>query len=174
VTVAIGTADTHWEASSVAAAVLGFAAIAAVWWLYFDGQSGVALRGSTMSVVVYSYAHIPLLMGLAAMSAGVRVLIEHSGDDHLGAGPSVALIGGVLLFLLGLIGARTVTVQGPHKRGILVKLTGAAVLAALLAAESALPPVALDALLAVTLAVVVFADRTLRAAAGVSSSSWQS
>jgi hypothetical protein len=80
----------------------------------------------------------------------------------------------VLLFLLGLIGARTVTVQGPHKRGILVKLTGAAVLAALLAAESALPPVALDALLAVTLAVVVFADRTLRAAAGVSSSSWQS
>jgi low temperature requirement protein LtrA len=174
VTVAIGTADTHWEASSVAAAVLGFAAIAAVWWLYFDGQSGVALRGSTMSVVVYSYAHIPLLMGLAAMSAGVRLLIEHSGDDHLGAGPSVALIGGVLLFLLGLIGARTVTVQGPHKRGILVKLTGAAVLAALLAAESALPPVALDALLAVTLAVVVFADRTLRAAAGVSSSSWQS
>jgi low temperature requirement protein LtrA len=173
VTVAIGTADTHWQASSVAAAVFGFAVIVAVWWLYFDGQTGVALRGSTMSVVVYSYAHIPLLMGLAAMSAGVRLLIERSGDNSLGAGPSVALIGGVLLFLFGLIGARTVTVQGPHRAGVLVKLSAAGVLVALLAAESALPPVALDAMIAVTLAAAVFADRTLRASGGVSSSSWQ-
>ena len=41
------------------------------------------------------------------------------------------------------------------------------------AAESVLPPVALDALLAVTVVAVVSADRTLSADAGVSSSSWQ-
>jgi hypothetical protein len=46
----------------------------------------------------------------------VRLLIERSADAELGAGASVALIGGVLLFLLGLIGAgfadRTVRARG--------------------------------------------------------------
>src|SRR6266516_8184234 len=67
--VAVETSGQRWRAASVSAAVLGFAVVACVWWLYFDRQASVSLRGSTMSIVVYSYAHIPLLLGLAAMSA---------------------------------------------------------------------------------------------------------
>jgi low temperature requirement protein LtrA len=79
VAVAIATAGAHWHFTSAAAAVLGFASVAAIWWLYFDRQGDVALRGSTMSIVVYSYAHLPLLIGPAAMSAGLRLLIQRAG-----------------------------------------------------------------------------------------------
>jgi low temperature requirement protein LtrA len=161
VAVAISTAGSNWHVESAAAAVLGFVVVAAVWWLYFDRQADVALRGSTMSVVVYSYAHIPLLIGLAAMSAGLRLLIERAGDDRLGAGPSVALLGGILLYLLALIGTRTVTTQGTHGRGVALKLTAGAIILGLLAAETALPPVTVTAALAVVLGTVVFAERAL-------------
>jgi low temperature requirement protein LtrA len=173
VTVAIATSGTSWSAASVAAAVLGFAAVAGVWWLYFDRQANVVLRGSTLAVVVYSYAHIPLLLGLAAMSAGLRLLIEKASDGHLGVGPSVALLGGVALFLVALIATRVVTVRGAHRLGVALKLSAAAILGAVLAAESALPPVAVAAALTVTLAALIVAEHALMAQAenvGVSSS----
>ena len=99
----------HWRVDSVSAAVLGFAGVACVWWLYlyFDHQSSVALRGSTMSIVAYSYAHIPLLMGLAAMGAGVRMLIDRAGQAHLGPVPAWRS-SGASLFLVSLIGRRVV------------------------------------------------------------------
>src|SRR5207253_58363 len=109
VAVAILARETNWNVSSVFAAVLGFTAVAAIWWLYYDRQAGVALRGSTMSVVVYSYAHIPLLIGLAAMSAGLRLLIAEARADHLGWGAAAALLGGAVLYLVSLIATRTVT-----------------------------------------------------------------
>jgi low temperature requirement protein LtrA len=160
VAVAIATAGTDWHVSSAAAAVLGFAAVAAVWWLYFDQQANVVLRGSTMSVVVYSYAHIPLLIGLAAMSAGVRLLIERAGEDRLGTGASVALLGGVVLYVLSLIGTRIVTIRGAHRLGLTLKLLASALLLGLLATESSLPPLALAAALPAVLAAVIVAERT--------------
>jgi len=114
-----------------------------------------------MSFVVYSYAHIPLLMGLAAMSAGVRLLIERAGADHLGTGPSVALLGGVLLYLAGLIGTRTVVVHGQHRLGISLKLAAGAIILGLLAAETALPPLGVAAGLVVVLTAFVYVERRL-------------
>ncbi len=162
--VAIQTSSTHWHVSSVLAAILGFVAVACVWWLYYDRQASVELRGSTMSVVVYSYAHIPLLIGLAAMSAGQRLLIERAGQRHLGAGASVAFLGGVALYLLSLIGTRTVTVQRGHRLGISLKLAACAILVGLFAAESAVRPVVIPAVLAAVLAAVIYAERRLFAA----------
>ncbi len=164
VAVAIETADANWHFTSATAAVLGFAAVAAVWWLYFDRQASVVLRGSTMAVVVYSYAHIPLLLGLAAMSAGLRLLIDRAGEDHLGAAPSIALLGGAMLFVLALVATRTVVVGGRHRLGVSIKLVTVALILGLLLAESALPPVALGAGLALVLAALVYADRVLMTA----------
>jgi low temperature requirement protein LtrA len=158
VAVAIATAGTEWRVSSAAAAVLGFTSVAAVWWLYFDRQASVVLRGSTMSVVVYSYAHIPLLMGLAAMGAGVRLLIERAGEDQLGRGATFALLGGVVVFLLSLIGTRTATVTGALRVGVLLKLAAVVLIAGLVAAESLLPPLALAAALAAALVAVIFVE----------------
>jgi low temperature requirement protein LtrA len=66
VVVALGTAGSEWDLRSASAAVLGAVTVAAIWWLYFDRQANVVLRGGTPTVVVYSYAHLPLLMGLAS------------------------------------------------------------------------------------------------------------
>jgi len=71
VTVALSTAGSEWRADSASAAVLGFAAVAGVWWLYFDRQASVVLAPRPSVALIYSYAHLPLLMGLAAMSAGM-------------------------------------------------------------------------------------------------------
>ena len=156
VAVAIATAGAHWHFTSAAAAALGFASVAAIWWLYFDRQNDVALRGSTTSIVIYSYAHLPLLIGLAAMSAGLRLLIEGAGHEHLGAGASVAFLGGAALFVVSLTLMRLVTVRRSHRRGASFKLGAAALILCLLPAEAALPPLALAAALAGLLAAVVF------------------
>ncbi len=161
VAVAVATSGANWHFTSAAAAVLGFAAVAAIWWQYFDRQADVALRGSTMSIVVYSYAHLPLLIGLAAMSAGLRLVIERAGEDHLGLGAGVAFLGGAVLFLVSLIATRLVTVRGSHRRGVLLKLGAAAAILCLLAVEAVVPPVAVAAGLAAILAAFVFAERTL-------------
>ncbi len=162
VAVAIQTADARWQIGSATAAVLGFAAVAAVWWLYFDRQAGVVLRGSTMSVVVYSYAHLPLLIGLAAMSAGIRLLIERAGAHRLGTGPAVALLGGVALFILSLVATRLVTVRVARRWvGIALKVAAALALVVLLALEASLRPVAVAAGLAAILWAFVVAERVL-------------
>ena len=161
VSIAAATAGTNWRLASATAAVLGFAAVAAVWWLYFDRQANVVLQGSAASVIVYSYAHLPLLLGLAAMSAGVSLLIEHAGDDELGAGGGAALLGGVVLFVLSLIATRTVTVIGRKRLGVSLKLAAAAIIVALLLAQAALPPLVLAGALVFVLTSVVFAERTL-------------
>lgn len=127
VAVAAGTAGTSWRLESSAGAILGFAALACVWWLYFDRQANVVLRGTTLSVVVYSYTHLPLLMGLAAASAGLRLLIERAGEDQLGVGASAALLGGVLVYLVSLVVTRSVTVSGPRGIGVSLKLGAGAI-----------------------------------------------
>jgi low temperature requirement protein LtrA len=161
VAVAVSVAGADWHVTSAAAAVVGFGSVAAVWWLYFDRQATVALRGSTMSIVVYSYAHLPLLIGLGAMSAGLHLLISHAGEPSLGAGPSAAFLGGAALFVVSLIGMRVVTVRGQHLVGVSVKLTAVTILIVLIAVESVMPPVALAASLATVLAAMVFAERSL-------------
>jgi low temperature requirement protein LtrA len=163
VAIAVETSDAEWRLDSAAAAVLGFAAIAAIWWTYFDRQANVVLRGSTMSVVTYSYAHLPLLIGLAATSAGIRMLIERAGEDHLGAGASVAFLGGVALYVSSLMVTRSVTVAGPRRLGVSLKLGACAAILVMLAVEAALPPLALAGGLAGVLAAVVFLERRLAA-----------
>ncbi len=158
---AIAVSGANWHVGSAVAAVLGFAGVAAIWWLYFDHQANVVLRGTAPSVVVYSYAHLPLLMGLAATSAGLRLLIERAGKDHLGTGAAVALLGGAIVYLISLVATRSVTVTGPRSVGVSLKLGAAAIILGLLLGEAALPPVALAGLFALVLAAVVFAERTL-------------
>jgi low temperature requirement protein LtrA len=163
VVVALGAAGSEWDVASAGAAVMGFACVASVWWLYFDRQEGVVLQGGTPSVVVYSYAHLPLLMALASLSAGVALLIERAGEDELGLGAATALMGGAMLFLLSLIATRVVTVHAAHRLGVSMKLAAVALMAALLAAQSALRPVALGGCLLAVLVALVYLEHALLA-----------
>ena len=161
VAVALATAGARWQPASAAAAVLGFATVVGAWWLYFDRQADVELTGSTVSVVIYSYAHILLLIGLAAMSAGVRLLITNASNPHLGLGATVALVGGVILYLLSLIGTRTATLSGFHRGGLALKLAAIAVFLLLLLTQGVLPPLVPAAGVALVLVALIYAERAL-------------
>jgi hypothetical protein len=93
------------------------------------------------------------------MSAGVRLLIEHASDPHLGLEPTAALLGGVILYLFALVATRAVTVAGAHRRGRRLKLAAIAVLLGLLLAQGALSPLLPAAGVAIVLAALVYAER---------------
>ena len=162
VLVALGTAGADWDGDSVVAALLGALAVAGVWWLYFDRHASIVLRGGTPAVVVYSYAHLPLLLGLAAASAGVALLLEDAGAVHLAAGPSAAYLGGFALFLVSLVVMRVATtVAGGRWLGVSLKLGAAAVLLLALALRDVLPTLVVAAVPGALLATLVFLERTL-------------
>ena len=96
--------------SLVAAAVLGLALTACLWWAYFGtGDDDRAERAFTaarpgqrpgLALSAYFYAHIPILLGMVAMAAGVLLTIGHAAQPHP-VGQAFALSGGVALFLAG-------------------------------------------------------------------------
>jgi low temperature requirement protein LtrA len=108
VAVGIGAAGISLSTGVVAAAVLGIAVIAALWWAYFDIFAVMAQRQlSERSGVVqarlardyYSYLHLPLIAGIVLFALGAEKTLEHIGDP-LATIPGVALCGGLSLYFL--------------------------------------------------------------------------
>ena len=96
-------------AGVVAAAVLGVALAAALWWAYFDLFVLVAERrlsaakGAERARLArdsYPYLHLPMVAGIILVALGIKTTLAHVGDP-LGTIPAVALCGGVALYLLG-------------------------------------------------------------------------
>src|SRR5262249_31048536 len=94
---------------TIGTAVLGLVLCAALWWTYFaeDEQRGEAtlVAGSLndrvrMALHGYFYAYIPMLLGVIALAAGVKLTIGGVGA-RLTAWPAGLLAGGVALYLLG-------------------------------------------------------------------------
>jgi low temperature requirement protein LtrA len=108
--IGITASHEHLTGSLVAAAVLGLALTACLWWAYFGtGDDDRAERAFTtappeqrpgLALSAYFYAHIPILLGVVAMAAGVLLTIGHAARPHP-VGQAFALSGGVALFLAG-------------------------------------------------------------------------
>jgi low temperature requirement protein LtrA len=165
VAVALGTADSDWQPASAASAALGFLSVAALWWVYFDVGPAIELRRTPGTVLIFAYIHIPLLMALTAVAAGVNILIEESGADHLSMGARVALGGGTALYLAFLTLAQHETARGVPA-GI-VAARGAAALAAvlLIPVGAAIAPVAFAGVAAAFLVTLVIAETVIRQSA---------
>ena len=92
----------------VAAAVLGIAIVAALWWLYFDvivwlgeRKLSAATPGREQNELArdaYSYLHLPMVAGIVLLALGLKKTLEHVGDP-LKTVPAAALVGGVALYL---------------------------------------------------------------------------
>jgi low temperature requirement protein LtrA len=119
--VAIGAgAELHVDAGVVAAAVIGTAVIAALWWLYFDVVALVAVRrlenaspGRERNEVArdsVSYLHFPMVCGIVLMALGFKKTL---GDvaEPLKVVPAAALLGGAALYLLAHVAFRWRTVH---------------------------------------------------------------
>ena len=103
-------AEGHAVTVSLAlSAVLGLALTAALWWAYFGAEdderaeramvaADPAVRPA-LALAAYFYAYIPMLLGIVALSAGVKQVIGHAGPARYPA--CLALAGGVALYLAG-------------------------------------------------------------------------
>jgi low temperature requirement protein LtrA len=114
--VAIGVGAEHTLDLGIgAAAVLGVALTAAMWWTYFDVVAIVSARRlaeaevgrvqNAMARDSYSYLHLVLVAGIVLVALGLKKTIGHF-DEHLHAVPAFALLGGVATYLLGLVAFR--------------------------------------------------------------------
>ncbi|WP_202637932.1 low temperature requirement protein A [Bailinhaonella thermotolerans] len=110
VAIGIGAGDLPLTADLVAAAVLGLALAATFWWMYFSDEAERAehallriadpVRRTRLVLAGYFYAHIPMLLGVVGVAAGLKKLVAHPFDP-LYPGPAIALGAGVSLFLVG-------------------------------------------------------------------------
>jgi low temperature requirement protein LtrA len=106
VAIGFGAAGVSLEPPIVAAALLGLAVIAALWWAYFDVYAVLAeqtLAGATgvmrtrLARDYYSYLHLPMIAGIVLFALGVTVT-THAVDQPLAIVPAVALCGGLSLY----------------------------------------------------------------------------
>jgi low temperature requirement protein LtrA len=111
------------------AAVLGVALAAALWWIYFDIVAIVSGRRlveaepgqvqNEMARDSYSFLHLPMVAGIVLVALGLKKTIGHF-DEHLDAVPAFALLGGVALYLLGLVAFRYRHVHSINRQRLLL------------------------------------------------------
>ncbi|HEV2791509.1 MAG TPA: low temperature requirement protein A [Solirubrobacterales bacterium] len=115
------------------AAVLGIFLAAALWWTYFDVVALISARrlgeaepGRVQNELArdsYSYVHLLIVAGIILMAFGMKVTIGHH-DEHLHDVPAFALLGGLAVYLLGLVAFRYrhVHTLNRHRLGLAVVL----------------------------------------------------
>jgi low temperature requirement protein LtrA len=97
------------------AAVLGVFLAAALWWTYFDvvalvsarrlGEAEAGREQNELARDSYSYIHLLMIAGIVLMALGMKVTIGHY-DEHLHDVPAFALLGGLAIYLIGLVAFR--------------------------------------------------------------------
>jgi low temperature requirement protein LtrA len=115
------------------AAVLGVFLAAALWWTYFDvvalvsarrlGEAEVGRAQNELARDSYSYIHLLMVAGIVLMAYGMKVTIGHH-DEDLHDVPAFALLGGLAVYLLGLVAFRYrhVRTLNRHRLGLAIVL----------------------------------------------------
>jgi low temperature requirement protein LtrA len=75
----------NFEFSTLLEGALGMMMVFTMWWVYFDFVARRAPRAQISSTLPWSYLHLPLVMGIAASSAGVlhAIAAENGIDDSV-------------------------------------------------------------------------------------------
>jgi low temperature requirement protein LtrA len=162
--VAIGVgAGSHPRGAVLVAVALAFALTVLLWWAYFDLVSTAAEKrlsraaGAERAILArdaYTYLHYLLVAGIVGFAVGCKELVS-APTDHLSTAGTVALCGGLAIYLLGhaAFRVRMTRTIGVHH------LAGAAAAAAILAASGRIPALATSGLLGVVLVAVVVWER---------------
>jgi low temperature requirement protein LtrA len=159
--VAIGVgAGGGVDAGVVAAATLGIAAAAAVWWLYFDVVALLSERNladmepgrarNELARDAYSYLHFPMVAGIVLGALGLKTTLAHVGDP-LDVVPATALLGGMAAYLLAHVAFRLRHIRTFNNH----RLACAAVLVALVPLAVEVPALAMLLILTAVLWVLI-------------------
>jgi low temperature requirement protein LtrA len=111
--VAIGVgAEAGLDWGIAAAAVMGIALAAAMWWMYFDIVALVSARRLVRAAVgreqnalardSYSYIHFLMVAGIIMVAVAMKKTLADV-EEPLKTVPAFALVGGLALYLLGLV-----------------------------------------------------------------------
>ncbi|HEY7069032.1 MAG TPA: low temperature requirement protein A [Acidimicrobiales bacterium] len=162
--VAIGSGGdiaVDWGLAGTALLIMGL--LIGLWWTYFDHEAeedeaaltaAAGVDQARMARDVYSYLHVPLVLGVVFAAVGIHEALLNRGEP-LDPVFAAAFAGGVALYLGGLAAIRL-------RRG---SRPGAACLAALVVALAMIPvgkeidAVASAAILAAVVLAVAFAER---------------
>ncbi|MBX7551070.1 low temperature requirement protein A [Streptomyces sp. tea 10] len=115
ISIGVGIGDLPLTPGLFTGAFLALALSVALWWTYFvrDEEAAEAAFRATppparwrLAMNAYYYAFLPMLLGIAYLSAGIKTTLGHLAQ-HPHWGPTLALAGGVALFLAGDAAFRT-------------------------------------------------------------------
>jgi low temperature requirement protein LtrA len=148
------------------AAALGIALAAALWWLYFDvvalvsarrlARATTGLEQNALARDSYSYIHFLMVAGIVLSALGLKKTLGDV-DDPLKFVIEFALLGGVAIYLLGLVAFRFRHVRSINRQ----RLGLALVLLALIPLARELPAVASVGLVVALLwALIVYETRS--------------
>lgn len=117
VAIGVGVAKEPISWVIIGASVLGLALSSALWWAYFDvsallGEHALATEPvetrARLARNAYSFGHLPLVLGIVMVALGLKEVLlyvsdssDHTLTDPLSSVPLAALVGGVVVYLLG-------------------------------------------------------------------------
>ncbi len=166
VSIGVGASGIPVRLPLVAAAVLGFALTAMLWWSYFDQDDARAEHAMQrasgdermrMAMYGYGHAHLVMIAGVVLASAGVKGIVAQV-TEQVNALSALFLAGGIALYLLGTVIFRRVSQIGPVRTRLIVAVLALATAAVGVAAGGLLQLALLLALLGGMLA----AERRMR------------
>jgi low temperature requirement protein LtrA len=114
-----------WSVSAALSAFLGMLFAFLVWWWYFDGAHGAAERAirsrrEARAFMVWSFAHLPLYLGIAVAGVGLEHIVKILPDGHMHAGEVLILCAAVTMLMLALttIGVSSEPAHRRNERGL--------------------------------------------------------
>ena len=114
VAIGVGASGEPLDSGRIAAALLGMAVIAALWWSYFDWliyitlarlEEATGVERAALARDLYSYLHLPMVAGIVLFALGLKTTLAHV-DSALATIPAVGLCGGLALYFLAHVAGR--------------------------------------------------------------------
>ncbi|MFI5781354.1 low temperature requirement protein A [Nocardia sp. NPDC051570] len=167
VSIGVGVAGLPISWPITVGSLLALAVSALLWWAYFDVGAAVVeramerARGERRIQIArncYTYWHFPMVVGIIALSLGLKKVESYVGgaaghtlSDGLHGIPLFALYGGVVVYLLALVGFRQ------YATGVVLwpRVLTAVILVGLVPVASRIPAMAALGLLFGVLAVLI-------------------
>jgi low temperature requirement protein LtrA len=127
VAIGVGVAKEPISGVIIIASVLGLILSSAMWWTYFDVSALLGERALATEPIqtrarlarnAYSFGHLPLVLGIVLVALGLKEVLLYVSDsshhtlaDSLPMVALVSLVGGVVMYLLGHVLFKWLTVH---------------------------------------------------------------
>ena len=170
VSLGVGVGHLDLDGELILGALLGVAAVGALWWIYFDvvflaaehriRNAPTDLEQVRIARNSFSYLHLPMVAGIVLFALGLKETLAHV-DIELEPVPAAALCAGTALYLLALSLLKRLNYGSFN----LPRLVTAAILIALAPLATVIPALLSLALVAVITALLVAYEFTAYAEA---------